>query len=44
MSDDGRPADAGATLETPRSLSRDAWFDLRRNPVFWIASAMDRVS
>jgi ABC-type dipeptide/oligopeptide/nickel transport system permease subunit len=26
--------------EAPRSLSRDAWHDLQRNPVFWIAAAL----
>jgi oligopeptide transport system permease protein len=26
--------------EAPRSLSRDAWEDLRRSPVFWIAAAL----
>jgi oligopeptide transport system permease protein len=27
-------------LDAPRSLSGDAWHDLRRNPVFWIAGAI----
>jgi oligopeptide transport system permease protein len=40
MSDAGRPTHAGGPVEVPRSLSRDAWFDLRRNPVFWIAAAL----
>jgi oligopeptide transport system permease protein len=26
--------------EAPRSLSGDAWYDLQRNPVFWIAGAI----
>ncbi len=43
MSD--RPAvattfDDDAVAEAPRSLSRDAWDDLRRSPVFWIAAAL----
>jgi len=29
-----------AEVGAPRSLSGDAWHDLRRNPVFWIASAI----
>jgi oligopeptide transport system permease protein len=29
-----------AAVEAPRSLSDDAWYDLRRNPVFWIAGAI----
>lgn len=32
--------DALVTEEAPRSLSRDAWHDLRRNPVFWAAAAL----
>jgi len=31
-----RPDD-GQGLDAPRSLTRDAWHDLRRNPIFWIA-------
>ncbi len=26
--------------DAPRSLSRDAWFDLRRNPIFWLAASL----
>ena len=26
--------------DAPRSLSSDAWYDLKRNPVFWIAGAI----
>ena len=26
--------------QAPRSLSADAWHDLRRNPIFWIAGAV----
>lgn len=26
------------TLAKPRSLAADAWYDLRRSPIFWIAS------
>lgn len=26
--------------DVPRSLSRDAWFDLRRNPIFWLAASL----
>jgi oligopeptide transport system permease protein len=33
-------ADDVLMAEAPRSLSRDAWHDLQRNPVFWIASAL----
>jgi len=36
----GPAADDVAAIEAPRSLSRDAWFDLRRNPVFWIAATL----
>src|SRR5690606_13782016 len=32
--------DDDAVAEAPRSLSRDAWDDLRRSPVFWIAAAL----
>lgn len=30
----------GLPDEPPRSLSSDAWHDLRRNPVFWIAGSI----
>lgn len=30
-------AEDQAATEAPRSLSRDAWYDLRRRPLFWIA-------
>jgi oligopeptide transport system permease protein len=33
-------ADDVLTETTPRSLSRDAWYDLRRKPVFWMAAAL----
>ncbi|MCC7043033.1 MAG: ABC transporter permease [Acidobacteria bacterium] len=33
-------ADDVLMAEAPRSLSRDAWHDLQRKPVFWIASAL----
>jgi oligopeptide transport system permease protein len=32
------PAAVQATPERPRSLAGDAWHDLKRNPVFWIAA------
>src|SRR5262245_36195786 len=35
----GDPVDDGLTGPA-RSLSGDAWFDLRRNPIFWIAGAI----
>jgi ABC-type dipeptide/oligopeptide/nickel transport system permease subunit len=31
---------ANALPDTPRSLSSDAWHDLKRNPVFWIAASV----
>ncbi len=31
---------ASAPIEAPRSLARDAWHDLQRNPVFWIAGSL----
>lgn len=34
------PADDLPLAETPRSLSGDAWHDLQRNPVFWMAAAL----
>lgn len=33
-------ADVAAGDGAPRSLSGDAWFDLRRNPIFWVAGAV----
>jgi oligopeptide transport system permease protein len=33
-------AAAGPKQEKPRSLSRDAWEDLRSKPIFWIALAL----
>ncbi len=30
----------GAAVEVARGLSDDAWYDLRRNPIFWIAGAI----
>jgi oligopeptide transport system permease protein len=32
--------DDGLVAEAPRSLSRDAWVDLRRSPVFWLAATL----
>ena len=29
-----------AQVDTPRSLTSDAWHDLKRNPVFWIAASV----
>jgi len=40
MSEYDRADETGATPGIPRSLSRDAWSDLRRNPVFWIAALL----
>jgi peptide/nickel transport system permease protein/oligopeptide transport system permease protein len=46
MSDPGRaplaggPADVGTAPDRPRSLTDDAWHDLRRNPVFWMAAGV----
>ncbi len=37
---DARPGPDEAAVAPPRSLSSDAWHDLRRNPVFWIAGAI----
>ena len=35
------PAGAGGPAgERPRSLGADAWRDLRRNPIFWVASVL----
>lgn len=34
------PALPLAPDDAPRSLSSDAWHDLRRNPIFWIAGAI----
>jgi len=31
---------ASPALNAPRSLASDAWYDLQRNPVFWIAGAV----
>ena len=41
-SEAGGPLAAAAPdlLDRPRSLSDDAWHDLRRNPVFWAAAAV----
>jgi oligopeptide transport system permease protein len=39
MSEPATPAAADPVVaDAPRSLSGDAWYDLRRNPVFWVAS------
>ena len=35
-----QPTDAGAAQEKPASLWTDAWYDLRRSPMFWIASVL----
>jgi ABC-type dipeptide/oligopeptide/nickel transport system permease subunit len=41
MSDRARDPDAeAAALERPRSLTGDAWFDLRRSPIFWLAGVI----
>ena len=32
-------AEVGAA-DKPRSLAADAWRDLRRNPIFWIAAVL----
>ena len=40
MSDPGLVGADPAFVDAPRSLSDDAWYDLRRNPVFWIAGAI----
>ena len=29
-----------AAVDAPRSLSDDAWYDLQRNPIFWLAAAI----
>lgn len=34
------PLGAATADEAPRSLTSDAWYDLRRNPVFWIAGSI----
>jgi peptide/nickel transport system permease protein/oligopeptide transport system permease protein len=43
MSDPGavaiEPMEAAA-LAAPRSLAGDAWYDLRRNPIFWLAGVI----
>ncbi|SDU96590.1 oligopeptide transport system permease protein [Microlunatus sagamiharensis] len=35
-----QPTDAGTTAEKPASLWTDAWYDLRRSPLFWISSVL----
>jgi peptide/nickel transport system permease protein/oligopeptide transport system permease protein len=40
MSDVARAADDAAIPTVARSLSDDAWHDLRRNPIFWIAAGI----
>ncbi len=38
----GQPLDITepASKQRVRSLAGDAWFDLRRNPIFWVASVL----
>ena len=40
MSDVVPPSEDAAIPAAARSLSDDAWHDLRRNPIFWIAAAI----
>jgi oligopeptide transport system permease protein len=40
MSSPRATTDDGVVVEAPRSLSGDAWNDLRRSYVFWLASAL----
>lgn len=40
MSDVVRVSDDAVVPAVARSLSDDAWHDLRRNPIFWIAAAI----
>jgi len=30
----------GAPVDVARSLTADAWYDLRRNPIFWVAASV----
>ena len=39
LADPGAPPGPAANART-RSLAGDAWRDLRRNPIFWIAPAL----
>lgn len=38
--DAGVPTGDETAVDAPRSLSGDAWHDLRRNPVFWVAACL----
>ena len=38
-SDPAQPADLTVAAQT-RSLAADAWYDLRRNPIFWVAGVI----
>jgi oligopeptide transport system permease protein len=40
MSDAAIAPAAAVADDAPRSLSADAWYDLRRNPVFWVAGTI----
>ncbi|GIF53478.1 peptide/nickel transport system permease protein/oligopeptide transport system permease protein [Asanoa ferruginea] len=39
LADPGKPPDPAANART-RSLAGDAWYDLRRNWIFWVAAAL----
>lgn len=34
------PLDADEPIGAPRSLSGDAWYELKRNPIFWVAGVI----
>jgi len=36
----GQPSDLTGARQKVRGLAGDAWLDLRRNPVFWVAAAL----